>query len=56
MRVTDILLSFPEMIVAMFLVAILGANYVTLTTALVIGGWHPVRPARPQPGPRDRAP
>ena len=41
MRVTDILLSFPEMIVALFLVAILGANYVTLIIALVIGGWTP---------------
>jgi ABC-type dipeptide/oligopeptide/nickel transport system permease subunit len=41
MRVTDVLLAFPEIIVAMFLVAILGADYLTLILALVIGGWTP---------------
>jgi ABC-type dipeptide/oligopeptide/nickel transport system permease subunit len=41
MRVTDVLLAFPEIIVAMFLVAILGTNYLTLILALVIGGWTP---------------
>ncbi|BAH55808.1 MULTISPECIES: ABC transporter permease [Rhodococcus] len=41
MRVTDVLLAFPEMIVAMFLVSILGAGYTTLILALVIGGWTP---------------
>jgi peptide/nickel transport system permease protein len=41
MRVSDVLLSFPEMIVAMFLVSILGASYGTLILALVIGGWTP---------------
>jgi ABC-type dipeptide/oligopeptide/nickel transport system permease subunit len=41
MRVTDVLLAFPEMIVALFLVAVIGANYVTLVLALVIGGWTP---------------
>jgi ABC-type dipeptide/oligopeptide/nickel transport system permease subunit len=41
MRVTDVLLAFPEIIVAMFLVAIMGANYLTLILALVIGGWTP---------------
>jgi peptide/nickel transport system permease protein len=41
MRVSDILLAFPEMIVAMFLVSILGAGYGTLILALVIGGWTP---------------
>ncbi|RBM12671.1 ABC transporter permease [Streptomyces sp. PT12] len=41
MRVTDVLLAFPEIIVAMFLVAVFGANYLTLIVALVIGGWTP---------------
>ena len=41
MRLTDVLLAFPEIIVAMFLVAVLGTNYVTLVLALVIGGWTP---------------
>jgi peptide/nickel transport system permease protein len=41
MRVSDVLLSFPEMIVAMFLVSIMGASYQTLVIALVIGGWTP---------------
>jgi ABC-type dipeptide/oligopeptide/nickel transport system permease subunit len=41
MRVTDALLAFPEIIVALFLVAVLGANYLTLILALVIGGWTP---------------
>jgi ABC-type dipeptide/oligopeptide/nickel transport system permease subunit len=41
MRVTDALLAFPEIIVAMFLVAVLGASYLTLIVALVIGGWTP---------------
>ena len=41
MRVSDVLLAFPEMIVAMFLVSILGAGYGTLILALVIGGWTP---------------
>ena len=41
MRMTDVLLAFPEMIVAMFLVAILGPGYSTLVLALVIGGWTP---------------
>jgi peptide/nickel transport system permease protein len=40
-RTCDVLLAFPEIIVAMFLVAILGANYLTLILALVIGGWTP---------------
>jgi ABC-type dipeptide/oligopeptide/nickel transport system permease subunit len=41
MRVTDVLLAFPEVIVALFLVAVLGANYLTLILALVVGGWTP---------------
>ncbi|SEE29472.1 ABC transporter permease [Ruania alba] len=41
MRLSDILLAFPEMIVAMFLVAVIGPSYGTLILALVIGGWTP---------------
>jgi ABC-type dipeptide/oligopeptide/nickel transport system permease subunit len=41
MRVCDVLLAFPEMIVAMFVVSILGASRTTLVLALVIGGWTP---------------
>lgn len=41
MRVSDVLLAFPEMIVAMFLVSILGAGYGTLILALAIAGWTP---------------
>ncbi|MBT2224704.1 ABC transporter permease [Nonomuraea sp. NEAU-A123] len=41
MRLTDVLLAFPEIIVALFLVAVLGTNYGTLILALVIGGWTP---------------
>jgi len=41
MRVCDVLLAFPEMIVAMFVVSILGASRQTLILALVIGGWTP---------------
>lgn len=40
-RLCDVLLAFPEIIVAMFLVAILGKSYLTLILALVIGGWTP---------------
>ncbi|HEX6355881.1 ABC transporter permease [Actinophytocola sp.] len=40
-RMCDVLLAFPEIIVAMFLVAILGTNYLTLILALVITGWTP---------------
>jgi ABC-type dipeptide/oligopeptide/nickel transport system permease subunit len=41
MRVCDVLLAFPEMIVAMFVVSILGASRTTLVLALVVGGWTP---------------
>jgi ABC-type dipeptide/oligopeptide/nickel transport system permease subunit len=41
MRVCDVLLAFPEMIVAMFVVSILGASRTTLILALVVGGWTP---------------
>ena len=41
MRVVDLLLSFPEVIVAVFLVAFVGPGYGTLITALTITGWTP---------------
>lgn len=41
MRVVDLLLSFPEVIVAVFLVAFMGPGYVTLITALTLTGWTP---------------
>jgi ABC-type dipeptide/oligopeptide/nickel transport system permease subunit len=41
MRVVDLLLSFPEVIVAIFLVAFVGPGYGTLITALTITGWTP---------------
>jgi len=41
MRLSDVLLAFPGLIVAMFLVAILGPSYGTLVLALVIVGWTP---------------
>lgn len=41
MRAVDVLLSFPEVIVALFLIAILGPGLGTLILALTIGGWTP---------------
>ncbi|TDE88551.1 ABC transporter permease [Occultella glacieicola] len=41
MRLTDVALAFPEMVIAMFLVAILGPSYGTLILALVLTGWTP---------------
>ena len=41
MRTVDLLLSFPEVIVALFLIAILGPGYGTLVLALTITGWTP---------------
>ena len=41
MRIVDLLLSFPEVIVAVFLVAFVGPGYGTLITALTITGWTP---------------
>ena len=41
MRTVDLLLSFPEVIVALFLIAILGPGYGTLILALTIVGWTP---------------
>ncbi len=41
MRIVDLLLSFPEVVVALFLIAILGPGYGTLILALTITGWTP---------------
>ena len=41
MRTVDLLLSFPEVIVALFLIAILGPGYGTLILALTLVGWTP---------------
>ena len=41
MRTVDVLLSFPEVIVALFLTAILGPGYGTLILALTVVGWTP---------------
>ena len=41
MRTVDVLLSFPEVIVALFLIAVLGPGDVTLILALTLAGWTP---------------
>ena len=41
MRTVDLLLSLPEVIVALFLIAILGPGYATLILALTLTGWTP---------------
>ncbi|HEX5589963.1 MAG TPA: ABC transporter permease [Candidatus Limnocylindrales bacterium] len=41
MRVVDALLAFPEVLIALFLVFILGPGYGTLIVALAIAGWTP---------------
>ena len=41
MRTVDLLLCFPEVILALFLTAILGPGYTTLVLALTIVGWTP---------------
>jgi peptide/nickel transport system permease protein len=41
MRTVDVLLSFPEVIVALFLIAILQPGYGTLVLALTLVGWTP---------------
>jgi peptide/nickel transport system permease protein len=40
-RTNDILLAMPEMVVALFLVAALGAGYPALLLALTVTGWTP---------------
>ncbi|MBI1774143.1 MAG: ABC transporter permease [Proteobacteria bacterium] len=41
MRVVDLLISIPDVIIAIFLIAIVGPGYGTLIAALTIGGWTP---------------
>jgi peptide/nickel transport system permease protein len=41
MRVVDALLAFPEVLIALFLVFVLGPGYGTLIVALAIAGWTP---------------
>lgn len=41
MRAVDLFISFPDVIVALFLVAILGPGYVTLILALTAVSWTP---------------
>ena len=41
-RTSDVLLALPEMVVALFLVAVLGAGPVSLLLALAVTGWTPV--------------
>ena len=41
MRSVDLLIAFPDVIVAIFLTAILGTGYATLIVALTIVGWTP---------------
>jgi len=41
MRLVDALLAFPEVLIALFLVFLLGPGYGTLIVALAIAGWTP---------------
>lgn len=41
MRLVDLLISFPDVVVALFLVAILGQGYVTLILAMTAVSWTP---------------
>jgi len=41
MRSVDLLISFPEVVVAIFLIALLGPGYGTLILALTVVGWTP---------------
>lgn len=41
MRVVDLLISFPDVVVAIFLIAILGPGYGTLILSLTVVGWTP---------------
>ncbi|KSU77590.1 peptide/nickel transport system permease protein [Pseudarthrobacter enclensis] len=40
-RTNDVLLAMPEMVVALFLVAVLGTGYHSLLLALTVTGWTP---------------
>lgn len=41
MRLVDLLISFPEVVVALFLVAMFGTSYPVLIAALTVVGWTP---------------
>ena len=41
MRIVDVLISFPEIVVALFLIAIIGPGFGTLVLALTLVGWTP---------------
>ena len=41
MRTVDLLISFPDVVVAVFLTALLGTGYLTLILALTLVGWTP---------------
>ena len=57
MRVVDLLISFPDVIVAIFLIALFGPGYGTLIVALTVVGWTPFAgwraglPSRSTPNP-----
>ena len=41
MRTVDVLICFPDVVIALFLIAIFGTGYATLIAALTITGWTP---------------
>jgi ABC-type dipeptide/oligopeptide/nickel transport system permease subunit len=41
MRAVDVLVCFPDVVVALFLIALFGSGYGTLIAALTIAGWTP---------------
>jgi peptide/nickel transport system permease protein len=41
MRTVDVLICFPDVVIALFLIALLGTGYGTLIAALTITGWTP---------------
>ena len=41
MRTVDVLICFPDVVIALFLIALFGPGYVTLILALTVTGWTP---------------
>ena len=41
MRTVDVLICFPDVVIALFLIALFGTGYGTLIAALTIAGWTP---------------
>jgi ABC-type dipeptide/oligopeptide/nickel transport system permease subunit len=41
MRTVDVLICFPDVVIALFLIALFGTGYTTLIIALTISGWTP---------------